>query len=145
MISRLCFVFFVFCAASPTLAEPTQPVVDLVLEGRWTFQTQTFEQRDCTMSGDLTVTTTGHPLIFDGVLIARETCKHADYVITAEQTSVVKHINNAVIVRSEVKTVNPPVPYRPDHFRLKVIDGNTLRGVLDANVDAEVVFTRVTD
>lgn len=125
---------------SPAFAKPTIDTVDLT--GVWVFETQQFHERPCIMSGEIRVRPTASEKWFEADLVTREQCDNVDLTITAEQTSTIQVVNLAVKIHSEVKTVSPPIPYRPDHFRLRIVNEDHLVGLLDSNVHAPVVFKR---
>ncbi len=114
--------------------------------GRWSFQTERFEERSCEMSGELSVAETPVEHLYRGDLLTFEACAGADIVIAAEQTSTVRVMNDVVLIQTHrVVRVEPPVPYRPDHFHLKIQDNDTLIGALVTNVQATATFVRIHD
>lgn len=131
-------------AAGPLARGVTIEPVDLT--GVWRFETQTFKQRPCSLSGTLRVQPSDHPLRHTGALIASERCEKTDLVIVAEQTSILQQINLAVRIKSELDSVTPRIPYNADNFRLRIVDADTLVGRLDdSQVRIKVEFFRIAE
>lgn len=130
-----------FAVTAPAHAGP-KPVD---LSGRWTFETLRFESRDCAMNGDLAVERAKRAGRYHAVMTTEEICTGSDTVIRTKQNSALTQINNAVWIKSDVTEVDPPVPYHPDHFEVRLIDPDTMRGRLKTNVEAPVEFRRVRE
>lgn len=132
--ARLIAILGFAAAGAPALAD--QPVRADVT-GEWAFES-VIDDTNCTFEGSMSVAPDGACR-----LTAVQTCAPEDPIV-AKQTCQVRMINNAVLIDSEIVSVEgPSFGYHPDNFTLRFSDPDTMSGVLRwIGPSYRTVFTR---
>lgn len=112
---------------APAYAE-TAGGVDIT--GTWTFETVWYASgyTERQLTGDMTI----EPALPNGAHPCRFTTKESEkadpeWFAESVQTCVVRYVNNALMIRSQVETATPN--YVEDNFTLRIVDPNTMKGV----------------
>ncbi len=114
------------------------------IAGTWSFKTDWYYAGDQRrLAGEMTLTPNGDGgwiCSFSNGEYARDV---EEPTATAEQRCVVREVNNALIIRSQVVSAST-ANYQPDHFDLRVVDADTLAGTAFSWMPlGPVVFRRI--
>lgn len=152
MFLRTLFVSLIaaLITAMPAIAEDKPDPIDML--GKWTFQTNTYQNGggSCNMSGTMTVTPNEESGLYDCEVTAAEDCEAWGKSVV-EQSCKVRRTRNQVAIRSvienklEYKADIEGLTYVPDNFALTVQSPNLMYGSLISAVNAPVEFRRSLD
>jgi hypothetical protein len=137
-------------AATPAFAESTLAQNDAgaaaSIAGSWSFTTDLYDADIaggfCQMTGELTLRPTEDPNVFDGRLVAYESC-YGSQLYEAEQSAVVVRDGDLLTITSTIDRVLPsPEFYAPDNFALNIVNSALMVGELRSADIAPVTFRR---
>ncbi len=128
-------------AAPPAAAQSSDAGATADITGAWSFETDVYPL-GCQMTGELTLHPTTDPDVFDGRLMAYESCEGgARY--EAKQISTARRDGAQLVIESALVRVLPsPEFYQPDDFELTIVDGALMVGELRSADIAGVRFFR---
>jgi hypothetical protein len=96
----------------------------------------------CQMTGELTLTATPDPNLFNGKLVAYESC-FGTQIYEAHQNAVVVRDGDRLSITSSLHLVLPsPDSYAPDNFELRIVNGALMVGELRSADVARATFRR---
>ncbi len=116
------------------------------IEGTWSFTTDPYDADGqggyCQMVGELTLRSTPDETIFDGKLVAYESCFGVQ-IYEAHQNAVVVRNGDQLSITSALHLVLPsPDSYAPDNFELSIVNGALMVGELRSADIAPATFRR---
>ncbi len=140
---------FVYAAAAAALAatsasaQTTPPSgEDIDVSGDWSFRTTEPYNFGCRMTGDVRLTPTADPNVFDCSMVAKENCPALGF-FTATQSCVAEQDAGALLITSEVLHVEPNTGnYLPDNFSLIIESPIRMNGDLVSAVVTPATFFR---
>lgn len=144
MLRSACAVLSLAFAAL-AFAQEDSGVADIT--GAWAFETDAYDLNPaddtyCSMTGELTLRATGDPDVFEGDLLAYESCRGAR-IFEAHQDVVAVRSGDALVITSTLRRVLPsPDNYRPDDFELTIVSGALMTGELRSADIAPATFRR---
>jgi hypothetical protein len=141
MIARAAlFALAVALAPLPASAQTPEDGAEADISGDWEFETEVYGL--CQMRGDLTLTATSDPDVYEGRLMAYESCVGGRRY-EAEQTTLAYRRGDQLVIESRLKLVRPsPVSYMPDNFALTIMSGALMVGELRSADIAPATFRR---
>lgn len=131
---------------APPAAAQDDEGADADIEGVWAFTTDLYDYDGlggyCQMTGELTLRPTDDPNIFNGKLVAYESCRGVQ-LYEAYQNAVVVRDGASLSITSSLQLVLPsPDNYRPDDFELTIVNGSLMVGELRSADIAPATFRR---
>lgn len=112
------------------------------ISGHWTFATGPYHVV-CTMTGEVTLSPTSDPDVFEGELVAWEACAGRPR-FEAVQSAVAVRDGDGLTITSTLVTVTPTSDlYWPDNFELRIVNGSLMLGeLLSGTIVAKAQFRR---
>lgn len=156
-LSTLCAILvagFAHTAATAQSTPAPKPAPDgdkpwISVVGMWDFETEPYHDGTCRLSGRMSIFTTDTPGTMACQFRAVEECKGFAnaFVVHSEQSCTTRSINSALIIDSEIISVDDGFEYSyyPDNFTLRMSTIDEMRGLLRSVGTHPVVFRRVME
>lgn len=129
--------------AAPAAGQTTPPDGGSIdIAGDWSFRTTEPYNFGCRMTGDVRLTPTVDPDIFECSMVAKENCPALGF-FTATQSCTAERDAGALLITSEILSVEPSTGnYLPDNFSLTIESATRMNGDLVSAIVTPATFFR---